>query len=395
MDYSSDWLLAITAKYRELHQKEPIFISDWDVLNNKSSYPEQLLIDALENSKKTSYKYLFADEQIDVKERIQSILRNGQTGIEREQITLTISATASLYLTILSLNKRGVRRFLVFTPVYYTVLDTLKDISVDIIYFPLFDHDSFNINFSDLEEVVCNQEIECIFFVDPIYSGGIEIQPSVYDFLVTLTEKYNVWIICDYTLGGLEWNQSTYGLFPFEKIKSLNNSSRFIFIDSISKRLLVNGLKISIVIGCPDLILEIENYASQVYGGFSSTQIEFAKEVYSLQNELELSNFIKHNVQIMKNNFETLEAILINTNYTLLPANSAYFTMISHNVLKTCEINAKEIIKRFLFEENLLAFPSFHFSFHPSNKFAFRVNILKDLTTSLDPLNKCIRKDVK
>jgi aspartate/methionine/tyrosine aminotransferase len=338
---------------------------------------------------------LYADEQIECREKNLGLLNSNNLTVKNSNVTLTVSATASLYLTILSLKKKNIKRFLVFTPVYYTILDTLKDIDAQIVYFPLIDKENFSVNFSKLEEIIIDQEIEAIFFVDPIYSGGIEILNETYRFLSEISVRKNIWLICDYTLGGLEWNKKTFDPFPYEKLKELFKSERFIFIDSVSKRLLINGLKISTVIGSPEIISEIENYASQVYGGFSAPQIEFLNDIYSLKNTAELSLMIKSNVDVMKNNYELLNSMLIGTQYNLYRANSAYFTMIAHKEKSTEEVNAKNIIKNFLFEENMLAFPSFHFSFHPSNKFAFRVNVFRDLSTAMSPLESCIRKDVK
>jgi hypothetical protein len=97
----------------------------------------------------------------------------------------------------------------------------------------------------------------------------------------------------------------------------------------------------------------------------------------------------------MKNNHEKLSSVLKDTQYEIYPANSAYFTMIVHKELKLREVDSRTIIKSFLFEEGLLAFPSFHFSFHDENKFGFRVNVFRDLILTIPALEKCIRKDIK
>jgi aspartate/methionine/tyrosine aminotransferase len=266
-------------EYVKRNNKEPVFISDWDVINTDAKYPTSIIKSSLNKSEQSACKYLFADEQVESKESILYLLKSNDVKANIDNITLTISATASLYLTLLSLHKKKIKRFLVFTPVYYSILDTLNDIQATITYFPLVDKNNFQVDLKKLSEIINEQQIEAILFCDPIYSGGIEIPKGVFDFLSKISNERQIWIICDYTLGGLEWSNGSFPQFSYAKIMILLSTPYSIFIDSISKRLLVNGIKISVVIGPPSLILEIENYAAQVYGGFSSPQIEFLKDL--------------------------------------------------------------------------------------------------------------------
>ena len=395
MDYSSDWVLSLNNEFVSRNQRKPHFISDWDISNTLAQFPNTMIEQSLLRSQKSSFNYLFADEQVENKLQMVELFKANGVHIDIGKITMNSSATASLYLSLLSLSKRGIKRFLVFTPVYYTILDTLRDLNTSIIYFPLYDSNEFKVDLAQIEEIVSTQEIDAIVFSDPIYSGGIEISENIFEFLAELSAKRGTWILCDQTLGGLEWRNVSFSQIAYSKISALLKTERFIFIDSISKRLLVNGLKISVVISSPDMILEIENLASQVCGGFNSAQMEFLKELYSPSNSAELSEIMRKNVAVMKDNHQKLSSVLSNTQYGIYEANSGYFTMIRHNEYKLEELDTKQIITKFLWEEELLAFPSSNFSFHKQNRFAFRVNVMIDLDPMILALENCIRKNVK
>jgi aspartate/methionine/tyrosine aminotransferase len=395
MDYSNDWLLALKSEYVRRNGKEPVFISDWDISNTNAKYPVSIIQSSLDKAKQSVYKYLFADEQLESKERIHHLLKSNDVESNINNITLTVSATASLYLTLLSLHKKKIKRYLVFTPVYYSILDTLNDMGANVTYFPLVDKNNFQVDLQKLLEIIRDKQIEAIIFCDPIYCGGIEIPIEVYDFMSNISNEYGIWIICDYTLGGMEWNNDFFPQLSYSKINTFLSTSYSVFIDSISKRLLVNGLKISVVIGPPAFIKDLENYAAQVYGGFSSLQIEFLKDIYLPSNANDISSIIHSNVLVMKNNHEKLYAMLKDTEYEIYPTNSGYFSMIVHRELKLKDVDSKKAIESFLLEEHVLAFPSFHFSFDDENKFGFRVNVFMDLASTIPALEKCIRKNVK
>ncbi|MCP9751490.1 aminotransferase class I/II-fold pyridoxal phosphate-dependent enzyme [Ferruginibacter sp. HRS2-29] len=395
MDYSSDWLLTLARQYRKKKKQEPLFISDWDAINPLAMYPYKLIQSSLAFQAKDSLKYIFSDELSDLKKQILHSLERGRCNIEKENIAVTVSGTASLFLSLSALYKLGVRNFLVFTPTYYTIPDTLKDLGANIYYYHLYDYLDFKVDIIDVQKAIEANSIDAIIFSDPIYSAGIEINDATYILLAETCKSKEIWLLCDYSLGGMEWSNRDNLLLNSFKLGLLRQAGKFIFIESLTKRLLINGIKTSLIFCSSRLSSDIEDLASQVYGGFCISQIELIQNLYQKENAAELLSIIQHNKKVIKDNFELLQAFLMDTPYKLYNANSGYFTMIVHKEHNICNVFPQSIIRTFLFKHGVLAFPSFHFSFDQKNKFGFRINLLSDISDMLFSLDKCIREDTK
>lgn len=126
MDYSSDWLLSLVDQYEKERGKNYVFLSDWNISSQDIKYPKRIINIAADEAKNTSSPYSFAEDQTDKKELIIRFLETLNIYLSKERIAIVGSATAGLYASILSLLKKGVSRFLLATPAYYTILDTLK-----------------------------------------------------------------------------------------------------------------------------------------------------------------------------------------------------------------------------------------------------------------------------
>ena len=393
MEYSSDWLLHILNDHKKkFPDREIHFISDWDAIDHHAQYPYELIRNSLVASNTDVLSYSFSDEQVETKEFLLSNLEL-RPYVSAENLAITISATASIFLSLASLVKRGVKKFLVFTPVYYSVIDTLKDFGAQSLLFNLLDKDDFHFDISHIKRIISDNKIEAIILTDPIYSAGIEIPLHIFDELIQLCNQLNCWIICDSTLSGLGWGKNDF--FNLSKIISIAKAENFIFIESISKRLLINGIKNSLILASENIAFEIEDYASQVYGGFCIPQIQLLRALYDQTNRPDIVSIFEHNRQTIKDNYTLVETFLSNTAYTLYPMNSGYFTMIAHKEYKLKDIDSNGLILNFLSKHDTFALPSSHFSFSEENLFGFRINLLRAPIPFLSALDKCIRENVE
>ena len=394
IDYSSKWIFELIEDFTKAG-KNYYFVSDWNVDEDFVNYPKNLIDLSAENAKGGSLKYSFVEMQNELQFLIQFLLKNNDLNFETSSITVVGSATAALYATILSLHKINVSKFLVFTPIYYSILETLMDINADIYYFHLNDNDTFHIDFEVLLKVIDQHQIQAIIITDPLYSCGIGIPFDDIERLSLLCKEKDCWIINDSSLSGLFWNKAHQDIISIDKIKTISVTDKFIFIDSLSKKLLINGVKSALIIGRSDLIESIQTYINQFYGGFTSMQITLFKELYQPYNKTHIEGILNTNVRNIKNNFELLESTLRGSEYMAYPSNTGFFTIIAHKNLTMREIDSKAIIKQFLQQENVFALPSFYFCLNQDNKFGFRVNLLLNPHQSMPAIRKCISIDIK
>lgn len=395
MLFEDNWIMELEAKYRRANGAPKYFPSDWDITDEKVPFPSALMKLSLEESFISSNRYSFAEDQHENKETIMADLRCRGIQIDQNNITITISSTASLYLTASILFRKGIRRYLVLTPTYYTILDTLNDLGASVFYEHLLDSNGFAISIEKVLSAIEQQNIQAVLICDPVYSAGVEVEEDVIYQLVKKSKELNFWIVCDSTIAGLEWTRDCPEIMCYSKIKVLMDCNKFIYIESLPKRLFINGLKHSVIIcGC-GLAPEIENLASQVYGGFCAPQLELYKSLYDPQNTPELRSLVRDHLTSIKNNYQLLSAFLADTPYEIYETNSGYFSMIVHREYLLNEVEVGKMVQMFLEEEQMLILPSSHFAFYKKNKFGFRVNLMKDPLLYLLPLEHCVRKNVK
>jgi aspartate/methionine/tyrosine aminotransferase len=395
IDYSSKWVFELLNEYKKTTDNYYYFVSDWNVTDHEIGYPFKLIDRAANETKELSIKYLFVEDQQDLKSLVRQLLNESNFEINLSEISIVGSATSALYATLLSLHKLGITKYLIFTPVYFSILETLKDFGADIYYFHLRDIDGFKIDNTVLAKTIDLYNIQAVIITDPLYSCGIGIPDSDLSAIAQLSVEKGFYLVDDSSLGGLVWTKEHQDLIPVDKLKVASSTKRLVFIDSLSKKLLVNGIKSALIIGNSTLISVIEKTINQFYGGFNSIQLSMVKELYLPKNRVDLEEILNEQIENIVNNFELLESILRDSDYYAYPTDSGFFTIVAHKYLTMKELDVKGIIRKFLFDEQVFALPSFYFCFHAENKFGFRVNLLLNPHHLMPAILKCIRIDLK
>ena len=394
MEHSDKWLVKEYLTYERQKHKQPIFISDWDSDFDNLILPKNLVHKALKETLKNFHKYAYIDTDTEEKEYIINYLNQyAERKFIYENIAISSNSTNAIYLSILALNRINVKRFLVLTPTYYTVLETLNQLSSSIIYYHLSDKDSFNINLEVLVDILRGQFIEAIIITDPVYSAGIEIPNIVYDKICEICVELNIWFVCDYTLGGMTWHSTKIELMNFSKFNIISKALKFLYIESIPKKMFLNGIKHTTIISSPEIISIIEDITFSITGGLCSTQVNLYKEIYKYENHKLLLNIIKKNIDFANNNFNLLRTSLIGTNFSLYNTNSGYFTILYHKELVTKDLNIKLIVRDFLFQHDIYIYPTSILSYYKYNKFGFRINLMKNIKDYIPLVLKCINKN--
>ena len=393
MPSKSDWILSLYKEYIDQKKHKPIFPSDWDTVNDKAAYPSSFIQNSLRIETKQTLPYTFSDEQQEIKTMVLDHLP--ANNICLNNLAVSISSTAAIYLTILSLWRQGVIRFLLFTPVYYSIIETLEDLGAEIYYYNLLDKDDFEIDVVTLQRMMTYHKIEALVVTDPIYCVGKKIAPDILNELVYTCNQNNSWFILDNTLGGMSWESLETELFDRQQIDSTIKAEKYIIIDSLTKRMLINGLKHAIIISNDAFIEIVEDAASQVYGGFCFPQLQLMRELYDSRNKSDVTGLLQHNIQLIKDNYSLLTSFLKGSFFELYNANSGYYTMIKHKTYLCSEVNIEAQIKRYLYKFNSFLLPPWYFNFDDRNHFAIRVNLLKEPSLYLSALENCIRENIE
>ena len=226
------------------------------------------------------------------------------------------------------------------------------------------------------------QSIDALIITDPIYSAGIEISPLVYKNLAALCNRLGIWLICDHSLGGLHWHRSL-SLIDFEKVEALLRTPKSIYLDSLTKRLFLNGVKHAVIVAPSSLIAMIHDLASRISGGFCTSQLSVLQALFSPENEADILSYMDRIRKKIRSQYRLVETALLGTNYAMYHSNTGHFSMVCHSHLRLCDVDSRNTVELFLNDHDIYVLPSEHFYYSKTSRFGFRINLVNDVSTFL------------
>ncbi len=381
MNTDIEWLFEEVYKIQFVNPNNQLFfLSDWDSEIQESTDFSDLLKESYNRACQRSFKYSFAYEQFNLKQEIAEFASSFyDLKIPLDCLTLMPTATQAIYLSIKALNNLGKKRYLVFSPAYFATINSLNETG------------SY-IDYSKLEQIILHQFIDCIILTDPVFSAGIEFSNQDYENFSRIIEKFNIFLLVDYSLGGLHWNTNELAIFNYNKLRELLKTDNFLFIDSLSKRLQLNGIKFSLVLGSSSTIDEIDTLSENIYGGLNSIQVEIISKLYSHSSFNVILDMHKRHLNKIQANYRLIKTFLSDYPYTIAKSNSGSFTIIYHNNLTFNDIDTKSIILDFLRNDKIIVIPNNRFSYFDENQFGWRINLSKKPQELIPAIGKCIGK---
>jgi aspartate/methionine/tyrosine aminotransferase len=374
--------------------RPPIFVSNWDSDPGNQSLLGSIITSVATTSARAFSDYAYAEDLTEETSCFLALLaRSGNAHLQPQNIAITLNATNALYLGLQALKLLGANRFLVITPTYYSVVETLNSLGSNVIYHHLLDEETFSLDVNAIRRTVEWQQIDAIILTDPVYSAGVECDIAAYNGLCAICNEHHIWFLCDYALGGLFWHKPPTKLLDVEKLSALTSLERFIYIESLPKRLLLNGMKHAVVVASTSVSKLIHDLASRVSGGFCATQLSLFKALYNPTSETSIVAYMEANRVRIEANFASLHAGLLGTAFYTYPSNSGHFTMLCHKHCRIQNADTKWIVRRFLWEHGLYVLPSEHFSYYGSNHFGVRINLMNSLSEFLIPLVRALTED--
>jgi aspartate/methionine/tyrosine aminotransferase len=394
MVYSSDWQLEDVKNYIEQVGRAPIFVSNWDSDAGNQSLLGSIITSAVTASVRSFSHYVYGEDLTEETSCFLALLgRSGNADLQPQNIAITLNVTNALYLSLHALKLLGANRFLVITPTYYSVIESLNSLGSSIIYHHLLDDESFFLDLNAIRRTVEWQHIDAIILTDPVYSAGIEFDIAAYKGLSAICNEHRIWFLCDYALGGLFWRKRLTKLLDSEKLSALTSLERFIYIESPPKRLVLNGMKHAVVVASANVTNLIHDLAARISGGFCATQLSLFKALYDPSSETSLVAYMEANRLRIEANFALLQASLLGTAFYTYPSNSGHFTMLCHKHRRIQAADTKCIARRLLWKHGLYVLPSEHFSYYGANHFGIRINLMNNLSEFLISLNRALTED--
>ena len=386
-DNTIDELLWESRKYEIQNHKSPIFISDWNP-SEKDIIPVELHKSSDENPHFNNYTYLYSIDDVGYKNKFYDFCKNFNHDLGNMGFSLFSNATIALYITFKYLATCNIKNILVFSPCYFTSESALKSLGYHITYYPVISAEDF-----DFERLVCEftrNMTQAILITDPIFGTGVSFGLQFYKTLIQKCKQLDIKIIIDYAYGNMLWNERTH-IINWTLLSMLNSCDCFL-IDSLPKKLFLNGSKFSLLYANSKDISIIEKIALFIEGAFSAVQFKSYYDCYDLSNIDSINKIINRYIDQAKKTFRLLKAFLIDREDCQITAsNSSIFSLIGIPRHSTIEYDL-QYAQRLIRDYGIFLTPHSRYHFTSEKTFFFRVNLLKSSSELLESLSIILRK---
>ena len=364
----------------------PIFLSDWDSDYNSIHMPN-LALNSVQLSDVQKY-YFWTDEE-GYRDTIQNFFSNQYSiSLQKDSFTIGSNGTSGIMLTLSSLKEAGRHSALVVTPVYFSTLNLLDELDFNVVEYRLCASDNFSLRIDIIENYFVSDSVDTLIITNPLFGCGIELSTDTIKSIVALCNKHNICLVMDYVYGGMPWNISNPSHYVFNSpvFQAVSSAEHYVFIESISKRVFLNGAKFALVFASPKIMKRILRLSVFMVGSMAQQQVNLVPQIYSLASSRSLTSLIAENAKLAQNRYKMIKAILSDTRAVISDANCGYFALLS--VPNTEESDDIQFALDILKKTGVLTTPHSRYLHREEGLYSFRVNLLLDQQCLIDGITK-------
>ena len=366
-------LMTAKTQYQTKTGNDPIFLSDWD-----SDYTSiQMPTLKINSSLSALQKYYFWTDEWNFRESIQVFFtRQYNYSLSTDEFAIGTNGTASIMLALTALKEAGKRCALIVTPVYFSTLNLLDELEFNVVEFNLSSKNDFVIDTQAIELAIIKNRVDVLIVTNPIFGTGIEVSIPTLEELSNICNNFNVCLLMDYVYGGLPWaiEDLRYYIFNLPVYKAISSAEQYIFIESISKRVFLNGAKFALVFSSPRLMRRILRLSVFMTGSMSLQQVSLVPQLYSNTSVPALTELIAENATNAYNRYSMLRRLLSDSQIQLSKASYGYFALAS--IPKPQHRDDMEYAISILNKTGILTTPHSRYLLNEDSTYSFRINLL-------------------
>lgn len=354
--------------------KDTIFLSDWNKQNDELDFPEEIVKKAVSNYAHRNL-YTFSEEIDDIKAEYADKFSTGDYTLSPNRYTIVSNATIGGFLSMNSIRKqmKGKIHALLIAPVYFVYINVLRDFGADIEYLEADLNSDRVVNVDVIEKIVKEKGINLIVVTDPLFSTGVSLGDECFRQLAQLTERNETYLYIDNVYGATQWEEEPK-LADYHKIELAVKYDRVVLVDSIAKRLFLNGLKIAFIYGNPDIILCAESAATDYCGSISYPQMEMFFQLYNGQNREVMCELINKVTSSCKERFELVQKTIEGTGMVTSKCKEGIFCLVGI----PCDrlpYEKEKIMDEIMERHNILIINHDRYLYQLPGYFNFRINL--------------------
>ena len=256
-------------------------------------------------------KYFFIEDDFG-KDSVIKFFNNSHVNLEKSSFLIGPNASLMLTTALIALKDIGIKNVLIILPVYFSIPQILRILDIKYIkYNTIFP--KYRLDLEDIKSILQETSVDAVIITDPFYGSGINVPLNFYDMLIDYLNEHDIYLIVDYARGAMKWDSNASLLFDFPLYNILQKANNYILIESISKRIFVNGFKNSLLFSNYNIIQKIRKLGDCFIGSMSAAQMEFLNNLYSIANIEIINDIIKKNISKAKKHFELIKTLLLGT----------------------------------------------------------------------------------
>ncbi len=366
-DTSIDRLLA-------LRNDNTYFLSTWDKGNDHLEFSNEIIWSAVKQYPMLKNEYFFSDEFSSFKRSLalDKVLPLSES--EVDHIGIFSNGTSAAMLALMSI--KGIVssiRAILIAPTYFTYIKILRDLDSDVHYFPVKIEESLaQLPIDNIREYLTCHKINLVVLTIPLFGPGLSPTKERIEEVCSICENAHCYLLIDHLYGGMEW--SKHNTIENEWLWSLClKNSYILFIESMSKRVFLNGIKSAVAGASVDLIRQMELKSVHLSGSLSYVQVEMLQELYSGENTVFIKKTIEKNIGYFRQNFEVLKTLCHSTPVRILPCTEGYFCLAE--ILNSSDKGSMETAIKILEQSNVMTIPHDRYLYFTPRKYTFRINL--------------------
>ena len=316
------------------------------------------------------------------------IIASNNINISADNISIASNGTSAIFISILSIkHKHNISNVLLISPTYFTNINVIELLRMNLHYHQVDIFGDKKFGFDEIRKNIINNKIDLIIITDPLFGMGLSISKTDYDSIINIANEFGIWIIIDYIYGGMEWNLPVNVVNGY-LIENVVNYQKIIIIESISKRLFLNGIKFSIIYSNANIICTIEELSESFIGSSSYVQNELFTQIYEPSNVPVVIEQIKKNIEFTKQTFCNVKSALLGTDAFLTSCDSGYFALLGIPIHRLNKLSGNKAAVAILDRVNILTIPHSRYLFKDKRYYFFRINLSMNRELLLLNINK-------
>ena len=382
-DNTIDELLLEASRYEQIHKAKPNFISDWNPATEN-------IIDVqfesnIEKKEVNIYNYLYSIDDINYKDVFRKYCEKKYYKNDSFDFSLFANSTIALYLIFKALKMHAHTNILIFTPGYFTSESALLSLGFNIFFTSLVKND---LDINIIISLIKKNKIDSILVTDPVYGVGLSLSSQIYNSLINVAKKFKVTLIIDYSYGNMIWDETDH-IFNYDLVSRLSCSGiDYFIVDSLPKKLFLNGVKFSLIFSRLENIVYLENLSLFIEGSISSEQFKNYIRCYDEKNSILINAIISNYIRQSQNTYNLIKSFLLDSKtLNVLHADSGIFALIGMRRRNSFEedMNCAKLLLR---DQGIFVTPHSRYRYNDNSWFYFRINLLLDKNKLIESLTK-------